>query len=88
VGLPQIRHGRLLLTRLRPTEITESRLPAHTSNEIVRTISFYAGRISLYAGQISLYAGTYTAAVKDEHGSFQILLNEHSFSIMPVSLGV
>jgi hypothetical protein len=87
VGLPQIRHGRLLLTRLRPTEITESRLPAHSSNEIVRTISFYAGRISLYAGQISFNAGTHTA-VKDEHGSFQILLNEHSFSIMPVSLGV
>jgi hypothetical protein len=55
VDLPQIRHGGLLLTRVKPTEIIESRLLTHLGSW--RAISFYAGQISLYAGRISLYAG-------------------------------
>ena len=35
VGLPQIRHGRVLLTRLKPSEIIESGLLAHFY-EVVR----------------------------------------------------
>jgi hypothetical protein len=54
--LPQIRQGRFLLTRLKPTEIIKSRsLAAHLGG--MRAISFNAGQISLYAGRISLYAG-------------------------------
>ena len=45
-----------MLTRLKPTEIIESRsLAVHFAT--MPAISFNAGQISLYAGQISLYAG-------------------------------
>ena len=55
VGLPQIRQGRLLLTRLKPTEIIESRLLADIL--VLRAISFNDGQISFNDGQISLYDG-------------------------------
>ena len=50
-----MRHGRLLLTRLKPTEII--RITFTDPFGVWRAISFYAGRISLYAGQISFNAG-------------------------------